>query len=205
MKKKIKNILKLIGVFISITRLNKLGKILRFSQDWIYTGIYKNSFQHFGDSILKYPLVNLIGSNKISIGDGCIIEKGLQLEAWGENSKITIGNNCLIRANSHITAYTSITIGDDFLSGTNILISDNSHGDSTMNDMAIPPRQRPIKSKGEIIIGKKVWLGNNVSILSSVIIGDGAIIGANSVVTRDIPPYSVAVGCPAKIVKYNKE
>ena len=133
------------------------------------------------------------------------MEKGLQLEAWGENSKIAIGNNCLIRANTHITAYTSITIGDDFLSGTNILISDNSHGDSTMNDMAISPRQRPIKSKGEIIIGKKVWLGNNVSILSSVIIGDGAIIGANSVVTRDIPPYSVAVGCPAKIVKYNKE
>lgn len=205
MKKVIKHILKLTGVFISMTKLNKLGKILRFSQDWIYTGIYKNCFLHFGDSILKYPLVNLIGSKKISIGDGCIIEKGLQLEAWGENTKIAIGNNCLISANTHITAYTSITIGDDFLSGSNVLISDNSHGDSTMNDMAIPPRQRPIKSKGGIIIGKKVWLGNNVSILSSVIIGEGAIIGANSVVTHDIPPYSVAVGSPAKIVKYNKE
>lgn len=56
------------------------------------------------------------------------IRKGIQLEAWGDNAMIEIGNNCLIRANSHITAYNSIVIEDGLLTGNNVLISDNSHG-----------------------------------------------------------------------------
>ncbi len=56
--------------------------------------------------------------------------------------------------------------------------------------------------KGPIIIGNNVWIGDNVIILSGVKIGDGAVIGAGAVVTKDIPPYAVAVGVPAKVIKY---
>ncbi len=57
-------------------------------------------------------------------------------------------------------------------------------------------------SKGDITVGNDVWIGHGSKILSGVSIGDGAIIGANSLVTRDIPPYAIAVGSPAKVIKY---
>lgn len=65
------------------------------------------------------------------------------------------------------------------------------------------PNVRPLYSKGPIVIGNNVWIGEKVAVLGGVKIGDGAIIGANAVVTHDVPPYSIAVGCPAKIIKRN--
>ena len=59
-------------------------------------------------------------------------------------------------------------------------------------------------SKGDVIIGKNVWIGDKVTILPNVKIGDGVVIGANSVVTKDIPPCSVVAGNPAKIIKHQK-
>lgn len=65
----------------------------------------------------------------------------------------------------------------------------------------MPPIKRQLNSKGETIIGNKVWLGDNVVVLSGVKIGNNSIIGANSVVTKDIPSFSIAVGSPAKVIK----
>ena len=69
----------------------------------------------------------------------------------------------------------------------------------------MPPIERPIVSKGKIIIGRNVWLGENVVVLGNVTIGEGAVIGANSVVCKDIPPYSISGGVPAKIIKCHEE
>lgn len=65
----------------------------------------------------------------------------------------------------------------------------------------LPPLFRPLFSKGPVIIGKNVWIGDKATILPGVTIGDGSIIGANSVVTKDVPAYSVVAGNPAKIIK----
>ncbi len=65
----------------------------------------------------------------------------------------------------------------------------------------VAPLVRPLYSKGPIIIEDDVWLGEKVSVMPGVHIGRGAIIGANSVVTKDIPAYAVAVGSPAKVIK----
>lgn len=67
--------------------------------------------------------------------------------------------------------------------------------------MKIPPAKRLIYSKGEIIIEDNVWIGDKATILAGVKIGEGSVIGANTVVTKDIPPYSVAVGNPVRIIK----
>ena len=69
--------------------------------------------------------------------------------------------------------------------------------------MNVQPRLRQLVSKGEVIIEDNVWIGNNVCILGGVRIGMGSIIGANTVVTKDIPPYSIAAGVPAKIISHN--
>ena len=71
----------------------------------------------------------------------------------------------------------------------------------TMEELHMHPSSRQIKSKGEIVIGNNIWIADKVSILPGVHIGDGCIIGANSVVTHDIPPYSLAAGSPAKVIK----
>ena len=62
---------------------------------------------------------------------------------------------------------------------------------------------RPVVSKGSVIIGNNVWIGDKATILPNVTIGDGAVIAANSVVTKDVPAYSVVAGNPAKVIKEN--
>lgn len=201
MRKIIYNILYFIGSFLRVIGYIQLIHCYRSMRDRIYTGIYKKKFQKIGNSCIVFPASSIIGPENIKIGDECTFEKGIQLETWGDKAIIEIGNNCLIRANSHITAYNSIVIEDGLLTGENVLISDNSNGESNIESLEIPPRKRPIISKGGIKIGKNVWLGNNVCILSNVIIGDGVIVGANSVVTHDIPSYCIVAGIPAKIIK----
>ena len=70
--------------------------------------------------------------------------------------------------------------------------------------MEIPPTQRPVYSKGPVIIGNNVWIGDKATILPNVSIGNGAIIAANSVVTKDVPEYCIVAGNPAKIINRNK-
>ena len=82
-----------------------------------------------------------------------------------------------------------------------VTILDNSHGETGYKSLIITPHERQLYSKGKIIIEDNVWIGDKVTILSGVKIGIGSIIGANSVVTKDIPPYSIAAGVPSKIIK----
>ena len=100
-----------------------------------------------------------------------------------------------------------LIIGDNLLTGSYVSIIDNNHGkNKTIEEMMVPPSERDLYSKGPIHIGNNVWIGDKASIFGGVTIGDGAIIGANSVVTHDIPAYSVAVGNPAKVIRtYVKE
>lgn len=172
--------------------------------DQFYTGYIKRRFSAFGHSTIMYHLYTFAGGEYISVGNDTIIEKGVQLTAHktaGKTPEIIIGNGCLIRKDSHITAINSIRIGNGLLTGTNVIISDNSHGLTDHDSLTIPPRQRDVVSKGPIVIGNNVWLGNNVCVLSGVTIGDGVVVGANSVVTHDIPAYSVSAGIPAKVIK----
>lgn len=96
----------------------------------------------------------------------------------------------------------NITIGDGLLTGRFVFIGDHNHGKCNSRDeMLIPPFDRKLYSKGAISIGNNVWLGDKVAVLAGVTIGDGSIIGANSVVAKDIPAYCIAAGNPARIIK----
>lgn len=105
---------------------------------------------------------------------------------------------------NHIGAINQVVIGDNLLTGSNVYITDHNHGKSGIEDCILPPLQRKLFSHGAVEIGKNVWLGNNVVIMPNVKIGDGVVIGANAVVTKDIPEYCVAAGCPAKIIRDNR-
>lgn len=160
--------------------------------------------------LIRFPIV-VRGKRNIDFGKGLTTGVGCRIEAYQkENSNekvIHIGKNVQINDYVHITAMNKVVIGDNVLMASKIYISDCSHGFYEGGDNDSNPDQIPMDRKykvGEVIIGDNVWLGEFVSVLPDVIIGKGSIIGANSVVTKNIPAYSIAIGSPARVIKkYN--
>lgn len=201
--------------------LSTIGKILgRWDQTWLA--------QHFhgskvairsqrlatklgNDNIIVCGEIITKGEQYIIINDGCHIERGCVITAWNKTPdgslhtpSIHIGKNASIGEYNHITSINEILIGDNLLTGRWVTITDNSHGDTDYESLQMNPIMRPVISKGPVVIGNNVWIGDKVTILPNVTIGDGAVIAANSVVTKDVPAYSVVAGNPAKVVKQVK-
>lgn len=115
--------------------------------------------------------------------------------------KLILGDNVTMECDCHIGCINEVRIGSRVLMGSRVYISDHSHGSTTEADIQTPPNERPIRSKGPVIIEDDVWLGEGVAVMPGVKIGHSSIIGANAVVTKDIPPFSLAVGVPARVIK----
>ena len=104
----------------------------------------------------------------------------------------------------HIGCNHRIVIGDDVLMGSKIYITDHNHGvyrGDNADSPAIPPADRRLTEGESVEIGARCWIGEFVTILPGVTIGEGCIIGSHSTVTHDIPANSIAVGSPARVVK----
>ena len=179
-------------------------------RDFFYTLWIQNFLGDFGDkSRIQYPIrLQGGGSKRIHVGERTGIQAYCILGAWKCHDKdehyepeIYIGNDCSIGEWNQITAINKITIGDGLLTGRFVYIGDNAHGGLSWEEADTPPAKRHLKSKGEIMIGRNVWIGDKVTILGGVTIGDNVIIGANSIVTHDIPSNSMAAGAPAKVIK----
>jgi acetyltransferase-like isoleucine patch superfamily enzyme len=145
---------------------------------------------------------------KIRIGNNCHIKGYLVLFKHG--GEILIGDDCFVGQDSKIWSAKKIHIGNRVLIAHNVNIHDNnSH---PLNSVERHKDFVHIFKKGfqeninlnekEIIIHDDVWIGFNSTIMKGVTIGKGAIIGSNSIITEDVPPYAVVVGNPSKIIKY---
>lgn len=152
------------------------------------------------------------GEDRITIGEGTHVGEHCVLTTWEStcaggdfHPEIVIGKNCDIGEYNHITSINKIQVGDNLLTGRWVTITDNSHGGIDCNSLSIAPIMRKMISKGPVFIGTNVWIGDKATILPGVTIGDGAVIAANSVVTKDVPAYSVVAGIPAKVIKQVKE
>lgn len=149
----------------------------------------------------------LTGHQHIHVGKNTIFLPHLFLTAWGEyddSIKISIGDYSSIGAYCHISAYNKVSIGNHVLIGKWVSIVDNDHGETNKESLVIPPLERKLVSKGPIVIGNHVWIGDKVTILSGVTIGNNSVIAANSVITKDVPPFSVVAGNPGKVIKVNE-
>ena len=144
--------------------------------------------------------------SNIDFGYGLTTGTGCRIEAFPQSEKIVLkfGKNVQLNDYVHITAMNSVTIGDNVLMASKIFISDCAHGsysgDVIDSNPDSVPIDRPLSFK-PIMIEDNVWLGEFVSVLPGVTIGKGTIVGANSVVSKDLPKYVIAVGSPAKPVK----
>lgn len=126
---------------------------------------------------------------------------------WDNSIVLLFGDNVQINDFVHIAATEKVEIGNNVLIASKVFISDICHGEYTDIENVSDPNEHPNNRKlsaKPVIIHDDVWIGEIVSILPGVEIGKGSIIGANSVVTKSIPDYSIAAGNPAKVIKqYN--
>lgn len=163
-------------------------------------------FHSLGKDCKILPPYFIANQQCISIGENFHASHYLKLHAVIEyhnqffNPILVIGNNVSLESNCHIGVTNSIHIGNNVLIASNVYISDHSHGQITKDELEIPPMLRPLISKGAIEIGDNVWIGESACILPGVKIGKNAIIGANAVVTKDVPANSVVAGVPAKLI-----
>jgi acetyltransferase-like isoleucine patch superfamily enzyme len=112
--------------------------------------------------------------------------------------KIVIGNRVTATGALTLDAMERITIEDDVMFASNVLVTDGLHGFRSANE---PYKYQPMWRIAPIVIGRGSWIAQNVVIMPGVTIGELSIVGANSVVTRSIPPRSIAFGNPARVVK----
>lgn len=162
-------------------------------------------FGAFGSgSIICFPTNTIYNERFIRIGSNTMLGPQLTLSAGmapGQecitNPVVSIGDRCLIGKGSGIVGHFSITIGDDVWTGHHIYITDQNHG---YEDVTRPISQQ-IQPERAVVIGDGAWIGHGSVILPGAHIGRHCVIGANSVVTGEIPDYSVAVGNPARVIK----
>ncbi len=160
----------------------------------------RNIFLGDNTVILRNGCLNAAAKNsKVCLGDSVILNKDVEIEAK-QGATVEIGDRTYINRNVWISAGASVKIGKDCLIAPYVGIVGTNLGHA---DPSIPINRQEPTSKG-ITIGDDCWLGHRVSVLDGVTIGQGCVIGAGAVVTKDIPPYSIAVGVPAKVVGSRK-
>lgn len=178
----------------------KVHLLLHNIRKIIYSLWIRNFIGQIGMHVSFGHNCRIVNGKRISIGSYTIFNNNMILAAIGDGS-IKIGEKCRFGNNNHISAISHITIGCGVLTGQYVIITDNNHGATESPMLNIPPHERPLVCKGEIVIGNNVWIGDKVTILTGVTIGDGAIIAANAVVAKDVPAKSVVGGIPATIIK----
>ncbi|WP_026082672.1 acyltransferase [Mastigocladopsis repens] len=186
--------------------------------------LYRTIFAHIGSSVYIEDGVKFINTSCIEVGNGVYILQGVSINATGDpNNRVYLGNKVTLEHGVDIRALKdtciyidegtfigpyvclagpgNIKIGKRCLIAAHIGIFANNH---IFDDPTQDIEDQGVTRQG-IKIEDNCWLGHGVTVLDGVTIGKGSVIGAGAVVTKDIPPFSVAVGVPAKVIKSRQE
>ena len=137
----------------------------------------------------------------IRIGAGFKAQPGLCLQSVATGNytpKITIGDNVSAGSNLSVSAIREVRIGSNVLIGRDVIITDHQCGKTDFESLQILPQDRQLVNRGPVIVEDNVTIGPRAVLLSGIKIGKGAIVAAGAVVTRDVPPYGVVMGVPAR-------
>ncbi len=188
-----------------------LGWTLRFYWKRMHYMLYaKRVFGRFDINVV--PGARISGVEHMQIGSDFAAARDLWMEAVDSyphtgqtfTPKLVIGDRVNLGEYVHIGCNSYVEIGDDVLMGSKIYITDHNHGvyrGASSDSPSIPPIKRRLTEGEHVVIGARCWIGEFVTILPGVTIGEGCIIGSHSTVTHDIPANSIAVGCPARVLK----
>jgi acetyltransferase-like isoleucine patch superfamily enzyme len=152
---------------------------------------------------------NIQASKNVSIGDNCTIGKFVDFfpltfhNGKKYNGEIIIGDRVNIGDYNRFAAMGRIVIEDDVLFAAYVHITDHSHG---YIDVNMPIMEQDVYSKGVVRVCRGAWIGFRAELLSGITVGEHSIVAASSVVTKDVPSYSIVAGCPAVVIKkYNQD
>jgi acetyltransferase-like isoleucine patch superfamily enzyme len=186
---------------------------------------YPSIFGRIGRNVTFGRNVTIRHPHKIKIGDNCIIDENCVLDAKGNDQRgIEIGNNCVlsrnnilsckggyiklghgtnIAQNSLVHSEVAVELGQNTLVASYVYFVGGGNHDFTRTD--IPVIQQPSISRGGIFIEENCWFGAGVIVLDGSHIGRDSVIGAGAIVNSDLPPFSLAVGTPARVLRNRLE
>jgi acetyltransferase-like isoleucine patch superfamily enzyme len=154
---------------------------------------------------IHYPcILSRLVANQIKLGSSVIINKDAMLNVESDHVtdvKIVIDDNCVIGARNIISAKNSIHIEQNVIMATSVLIQDHLHA---YEDISLPIRDQGVTPGGRIRIEQGCWIGQGAAIVCNegyLVIGRNSVVGANSLVTRSFPPYSVIAGNPGRLAR----
>jgi acetyltransferase-like isoleucine patch superfamily enzyme len=160
------------------------------------------AFAEFGKKSTIVPPVRLFGEERIAIGNGVFVGGGSWLQSLPDEGSravaLSIGSGTSIAGGCVLSAVRQIVLEEDVLLARNVYISDHIHKYSCTG---MPVLAQGVDKVSPVRIRRGAWLGQNVVVCPGVTIGKGAVVGANSVVTRDVPDFCVVAGAPARLLK----
>ncbi|MGB4116667.1 MAG: acyltransferase [Polaromonas sp.] len=177
----------------------RLESILAIPYGWIYRAL----FRHIGTGSFVSPFIQSVGLDCVTLGSHSRISRNtrlLALKGYGEqvfSPHITIGDKVSVGFGCTLSCVNRLNIGHDVTIGDNVYIADSQHGYS---DPHLGVLDQPLLV-GAISVGHGAWIGYGAFVAGDVSIGEHAVIGANSVVTRSVAAYTVVAGVPAKAIK----
>lgn len=205
------------ALFFCGNMAGSLGYILR---RWLYAKL----FGRMGRQVILGKGIALRQPGRMILGDRVAIDDFVLLDASGTGGQgLVLEDNVIVSRNSVIQGKTGPVFIDEHTDigcntvissisgvyiGRSVLIASNCYiggGRYRHDRLDVPMMEQGLFSRGAISIGDDVWLGAGVIVLDGVSIGQGCIIGAGAVVTEDIPPYSVAVGTPARVIRKRRD
>lgn len=177
----------------------RIERLLAIPYGWLY----RMALRHMGIGAFVSPFIYAIGLDRVSLGDRSRISRNtrlLALKAYGNqsfNPQINIGNNVSIGFGCTLSCINRIDIGHDVTIGDNVYIADSHHdysnpGLGVLNQPLLP---------GQVSIGQGAWVGYGAFVAGDISLGEHSVVGANSVVTRSVPAYTVVAGAPARPIK----
>jgi acetyltransferase-like isoleucine patch superfamily enzyme len=183
---------------VHVNRSKYLSRILKTNpfELWrilmiaLTTAKYRYLLRCIGKGTVVGVRTEIVNSNNVKIGKDCLLQDAVYLRA-GTEGKITLGDRAAINSFARLFGHGSIEIGEDAQIGPGCLITTTDHNIYENLEASFK----------KVMIGKRAWIGANVTVLPGITIGDYAVVGAGSVVTKDVPAYSVVVGVPARVIK----
>ncbi len=153
------------------------------------------------EAFVRFPVhgdvLEALDDGRLDVGSGTVLEPGVWITAPGD-ARVRIGAGCFLNLGVMVASLRLVEIGDHCMLANGCFVSDADH---RFDDLGRPVTWQGFTTRGPTRLGANVWLGANVVVTSGVTIGERCVVGANSVVTRDLPPRSVAAGAPARVLR----
>ena len=199
MRKILKKIYWMVMRLCYLPWVHSIGKDAQLSRGVIFGGLRSNVKIGFGTAVEIGASIVAESNGVVTIGANSLIGRFSYIKSFG--GVVDIGDNVSINAYTYISGAGGITIGKNSRIASHVSIMTSNH---VFSDRSKPICKQGLSKVG-VTIGEDVWIGSGVRILDGVIIGNGAIVAAGAVVNKDVMPYSIVGGVPAKLIKMRPE